>query len=72
MTILPPRLVTVGIIASECNTTVDRVARILRTRQHIRPRAFAGNTRLFSSEAVAQVRHELNKIDACKAKRRAK
>ena len=59
-----PRLVTVGIIASEVGVSVDRVCRILRSRPHITPRAYAGNTRLFDNEAVAQVRHEVNKQDA--------
>lgn len=60
----PPTLVTVGVIAAELGTTVERVCRILRSRHHIRPRAYAGNTRLFDNAAVAQVRHELNAIDA--------
>lgn len=63
----PPRLVTVGVIASEVGASVDRVCRLLRNRPHIKPRAFAGNTRLFDNAAVAQVRYELNKIDARRA-----
>lgn len=60
----PPRLVTVGVIAGELNIPVDRVCRILRSRLHIRPMAYAGHTRLFSNEAIAQVRYEMNRIDA--------
>ena len=60
----PPRLVTVGVIAAELGVPVDRVCRILRTRPHIEPRAYAGNVRLFDNAAVAQVRHELNNVDA--------
>ena len=59
-----PKLVTVGVIAEEVGVSVDRVSRILRSRPHIRPRAYAGNTRLFDNAAIAQVRHELNAIDA--------
>ena len=67
----PPRLVTVGVIAEEVGATVDRVSRVLRTRPYIRPRAYAGNTRLFDNTAVAQVRHALKAIDARRQGRRA-
>ncbi len=60
----PPKLVTVGVIADEIGVGVDRVCRVLRTRGHIKPVAFAGNTRLFDTQAIALVRHELNAIDA--------
>jgi len=60
----PPRLLTSGKIADELGVPVQRVLHILRTRPHIQPQAFAGNTRLFNREAMAMVRHELNKIDA--------
>lgn len=63
----PPKLVTVGVIAGELGVSVDRVCRILRTRPHIKPRAYAGNVRLFDNAAIAQVRHELNAIDARRA-----
>ena len=59
-----PTLVTLGVIAAELGIPVDRVCRILRARPHIRPRAYAGNTRLFDNAAIALVRHELNAIDA--------
>lgn len=60
----PPSLVTVGVIACELGVPVDRVCRVLRTRPHIKPRAYAGNVRLFDNVAIAQVRHEINAIDA--------
>ena len=60
----PPKLVTVGVIAAELGASVDRVCRILRTRPHIKPRAYAGNVRLFDNAAIAQVRRELIAIDA--------
>jgi hypothetical protein len=59
-----PKLVTVGVIAAELGVPVDRVCRILRARSHIHPRAYAGNARLFDNAAIAQVRYELNRIDA--------
>lgn len=67
MTTQPPKLVTVGVIAAELGVPVDRVCRILRLRTHIKPRAYAGNTRLFDNAAIAQVRHELNAIAARRA-----
>jgi len=67
----PPNLVTVGVIASELGVSVDRVLRVLRTRPHIRPKAYAGNVRLFDNTAIAQVRHEINAIDARKGTRHA-
>lgn len=62
-----PRLVTVGVIAAELSVSVDRVSRVLRSRRHIKPTAFAGNVRLFANDAIAQVRHELHEIDARRA-----
>jgi len=60
----PLKLVTVGVIAAELGVPVDRVCRILRTHSYIRPRAYAGNVRLFDTVAIAQVRYVLNRIDA--------
>ncbi len=60
----PPKLVTVGVIAAELDVSVDRVCRVLRTRRHIKPRAYAGTVRLFDNAAIAQVRHEMNAIAA--------
>jgi hypothetical protein len=67
----PPKLVTVGVIADELGEPVDRVSRVLRNRLHIKPAAYAGNVRLFSNEAIAQVRHELTAIDARRSKPKA-
>lgn len=67
-----PRLVTVGVIASELGVSVERVCRILRAHPHIRPRAVAGNARLFDNEAIACVRYELNVLDARREARRAR
>lgn len=66
-----PRLVTIGVIAEELGVPVDRVNRVLRTRSHIRPRAYAGNVRLFDNDAIAQVRYEINRIDARRSGRSA-
>ena len=60
----PPKLITVGVIAAELRVPVDRVCRILQSRPHIKPKAYAANVRLFDSEAVAQIRHEITAIDA--------
>lgn len=63
----PPKLLTVGVIAAELGIPVERVCRIIRTRAHIQPRAFAGQVRLFDNSAVAQIRHELNAMSARRA-----
>jgi hypothetical protein len=55
---------TVGHMASALGAPLHRVEYVLRTRQHIRPRARAGRIRLYDLRALAQVRHELNAIDA--------
>ena len=67
-----PRLVTVGVIASELGVSVDRVTRLLRARPHIKPQAYAGNVRLFDNTAVAQVRYEIGLIEARRAARRSR
>ena len=59
-----PKVRTAGSIARELNQPLHRVAYILRTRPHIRPSCRAGKLRVYSSQAVAQVRYELNRIDA--------
>lgn len=63
---LLPALRTPAVIARELGTSVVRVQHVLRTRHHIVPTALAGRTRLYDRRAVAQVRHELNAIDARK------
>jgi hypothetical protein len=60
----PVRLITPGVIASRLHKPLHRVLHVLRTRRHIRPSALAGTLRLYDLCAVAQVRHELNAIDA--------
>ncbi len=62
---MPPiPLLTIGKIADELSQPVTRVAYILKTRRHIQPSAVAGVTRLFDRQALAQIRHEVNAIDA--------
>lgn len=60
----PPKLITSGLIATELGVPIHRVIRVLATRAHIRPVAYAGLTRLYDRQAIAQVRHELTAIDA--------
>lgn len=62
-----PRLITTGVIAKAVGTTPERVARLLRSRPYIEPAAYAGHVRLFMPEVIAQVRHEVNAIDARRA-----
>jgi hypothetical protein len=59
-----PQLITPGVIAAEVGAPLRRVLHILANRPHIRPAARAGIIRLYRADAVAQVRHELNAIDA--------
>jgi hypothetical protein len=59
-----PRLVTSGVIAAEVGQPLDRVRHVLATRKHIRPAALAGMVRLYRRSAIAQVRYEINLIDA--------
>ena len=61
-----PRLATVGEIARRLNTTRDRVSYITQSRG-IHPSAVAGNALVYSDEAVARIRHELNVLDAVKS-----
>lgn len=62
-----PKLVTAARIAGDLGVPLHRVRHVLATRQHILPAALAGQTRLYRSAAIAQVRHELNAIDARRA-----
>jgi len=64
-----PQLITPGRIASDVDEPLHRVLHILRTRKHIRPAARAGTIRLYRRGAIAQVRHELNAIDARRPER---
>lgn len=62
-------LLTPGRIAQELGDRLRRVQYVLATRPHIRCRARAGTLRLYDRRAVAQIRHELNAIDARRAER---
>ena len=55
---------TPGQIARRLGVPLHRIAYILATRDHIQPRARAGRIRVYDNQAVAQIRHELNAIDA--------
>ena len=59
-----PILLTPGRMADELGVPLPRVVYVLSTRRHILPAARAGTLRLYDQAAVAQVRHELNGIDA--------
>ena len=59
-----PKARTSGSIAKELNEPLYRVEYILKTRPHIKPKCRAGRLRIYTSQAVAQVRYELNAIDA--------
>jgi hypothetical protein len=59
-----PQLNTPGRIAALLRVPLHRVLHVLATRRYIRPSARAGTLRLYDRRAVAQVRHELNAIDA--------
>jgi hypothetical protein len=63
-----PSLLTSGRIAATLGVPLHRVQHVLATRPYIAPSARAGTLRLFDNVAVAQIRHELNAIDARRAK----
>ena len=64
LTATPPQLLTPGRIASSIDEPLHRVTYVLATRPHILPSARAGTIRLYDKRAMAQVRLELNAIDA--------
>lgn len=64
-----PNAVTAGRIAQRLGEPLHRVTHVLNTRSHIRPAARAGRLRLYRLDAIAQVRHELNAMDARRAGR---
>lgn len=64
-----PSLRTPGRIAAELREPIGRILYVLRTRPHIQPSARAGVIRLFDRQAVAQIRHELNAMDARRARK---
>ena len=59
-----PKLATIGEVANMFKVPLHRINYILSTRPHIRHRATAGMTRCFDDKAIAQIRHELNLINA--------
>lgn len=59
-----PKLATPAEIARLLGVPLHRVEYVLRSRQHIKPAATAGVARCFDDAAVAQVRHEVQAIDA--------
>jgi hypothetical protein len=64
-----PTLITPGVIARELGEPLHRVLNVLATRNHIKPAARAGTLRLYDRQAVAMVRHEINAIDARRARK---
>ncbi len=63
----PPKLRTPGVIARELKVPLHRVLYVLSSRPYITPVAIAGTIRLYDRRTVAQVRRELNSIDARRA-----
>ena len=63
-----PTVNTSGRMAAILKVTPSRVSHILRTRRYIKPSAYAGNVALYNSTALTQVRHEITKQDAQRAK----
>ena len=59
-----PVLNTSGKLARLLNVPLHRVVYILNTRRGIAPTALAGRVRLYDSQALAQIRYELNLQDA--------
>jgi hypothetical protein len=59
-----PKCLTLGCVAEALGVPVHRVAYILRTRPHIRPRVIAGHMRVFDAKGVALIRAELNAIES--------
>ncbi len=64
-----PSLATPGKLAETLGVPLHRVLYVLATRRHICPSARAGTLRLFDKRAIAQVRHELNAIEARRARK---
>lgn len=60
-----------GVVAVELGEPLHRIVYALRTRPHIRPKAYAGVVRLFDNAAITEVRHQINAIDARRTARRA-
>jgi hypothetical protein len=56
-----PRLVTAGLIAERLQVPLHRVQHVLNSRPAIRPLALAGHVRLYTYEAIGQLREEIEK-----------
>ena len=67
MTESVPKLATIGEIGKLLNVPPRRIEYVLRSRPQIQPRATAAGARCFDDDAIAQIRHELNAIDARRA-----
>ena len=57
--VAPLKLLTTGQVAAELGVRIHRVLHILRTRPHIQPLCTAGHYRLYSRNALSEVRKEL-------------
>lgn len=68
MTIIP-RARTVSVLAESLGASVSQVQYILRTRRHIQPLGKAGAAYIYPERAEAQIRYELNRIEARRAAR---
>ncbi|MDB5344293.1 MAG: hypothetical protein JWP89_2670 [Schlesneria sp.] len=66
-----PHLLTIGRIAAEEGETVRRIQYVLTSRPHIKPIALAGNTRLYNSQSVEQIRAALAEINSRRVNREA-
>ena len=64
-----PQLITASVMAAHFNVPLSRIRYILNERPHIRPQARVGAIPVFDAEGMAQVRHELNAMDAKRAGR---
>ena len=64
MTTTAPILLTARRLAADLGQPLSRVNYVLATRHHIRPSAYAGKSRVYDAKAKAQLRHELNTMDA--------
>jgi hypothetical protein len=65
-----PLFNTPGVIARKLKVPLHRVLYVLETRRHIQHTARAGTLRLYDNHAIAQIRHELNAIDARRSARK--
>lgn len=64
-----PRARTVSVLAESLGASISQVQYILRTRPHIRPLGKAGAAYIYPERAEAQIRYELNRIEARRCSR---